>query len=69
MSKKHAQHQEDVDPFAYSISNTYHVITDPVTNLKYYYNYATEKSQYEEPPPGARIIQTINGENTTFFQQ
>lgn len=46
MSKKHAQHQEDVDPFAYSISNTYHSVFDPVQNTQYYYNYATGKSQY-----------------------
>lgn len=69
MSKKHAQHQEDVDPFAYSISNTYHSVFDPVQNTQYYYNYATGKSQYELPPPGATIICTVGDQNKSYIQQ
>lgn len=45
MSKKHAQ--EDLDPFAYSVSNLYHFIIDAQTGTQYYYNYQTGKTQYE----------------------
>lgn len=65
MSKKHAQ--EDLDPFAYSMSNIYHEIWNGEAH--YYYNYQTKKSQYEAPPPGSKVIYTNNGVNKVYIQQ
>lgn len=67
MSKKHAQ--EDLDPFAYSVTNLYHAVTDPQTGVKYFYNYQTGKSQYEDPPAGARVLCTVGDVNQSYIQQ
>lgn len=67
MSKKHAQ--EDLDPFAYSITNLYHAVTDPQTGLQYFYNYQTGKSQYEPPPAGAKVLCTVGDTNQSYIQQ
>lgn len=66
MSKKHAP--EELDPFAYSMSNLYHQITDKGST--YYYNYQTKKSQFEPPPPGAKVLYTTPDHvNKCFIQQ
>lgn len=69
MSKKHAQ--EDLDPFAYTVTNLYHlVVVDPTDRSQdYYYNYQTGKSQYELPPPGAKVIYTEGDKNKSYIQQ
>jgi CUG-BP- and ETR3-like factor len=65
MSKKHAQ--EDLDPFKYSVSNLYHEIWNE--GQHYYYNYQTQKTQYEAPPPGAKVICTVGNVNKCYIQQ
>ena len=58
MSKKHEK--EDLDPFAYSIDNIYHEVFD--NDQHYYYNYKTRQSQFEPPPPGAKVFSNNNPE-------
>ena len=65
MSKKHAQ--EDLDPFAYSVSNLFHEIWNE--GQHYYFNYQTSKTQYEVPPPGAKVLYTVDGVNKCYIQQ
>lgn len=65
MSKKHAP--EDLDPFAYSMNNIYHEIW--ANEQHYYYNYQTGKSQYEPPPPGSKVIYTVDNVNKCYIQQ
>lgn len=65
MSKKHAQ--EDLDPFAYSMTNIYHEVWD--NDQHYYYNYQTQKSQFEPPPPGSKVIYTTENVNKCYIQQ
>ena len=56
MSKKHEK--EDLDPFAYSIDNVYQEIYNE--GQHYYYNYKTRQSQFEPPPPGAKVIPLLH---------
>lgn len=49
------------------MSNQYHQISDPNGGGYYYYNYQTKKSQYERPPPGAKVYYTVNGENKCYI--
>lgn len=67
MSKKHAQ--EDIDPFAYSVTNLYHVVFDSQTGTQYYYNYQTRKSQNDPPPAGAKVLCTVGNVNKSYIQQ
>ena len=64
MSKKHEK--EDLDPFAYSIDNVYHEIYHE--GQHYYYNYKTKQSQFEPPPPGAKVFNT-NSADGYYIQQ
>lgn len=50
------------------MSNLYHQITDK--GQTYYYNYQTKKSQFEPPPPGAKVLYTTPDQvNKCFIQQ
>lgn len=59
MSKKHEK--EDLDPFAYSIDNIYLEIYNE--GQHYYYNYKTKQSQFEPPPPGAKVFNTTSADS------
>lgn len=37
--------------------------------MQFYYNYQTRKSQYETPPPGAKVLCTVGNVNKSYIQQ
>lgn len=49
------------------MNNQYHQIA--YEGGFYYYNYQTKKTQYERPPPGAKVYYTVNNENKCYIQQ
>jgi hypothetical protein len=65
MSKKHEK--DGVDPFAYSIDNVYHEIYHE--GQHYYYNYRSKQSQFEPPPPGAKVFNTNSSEGYYIQQE